>query len=97
MFYGQNEINKTYWGCSINIDINTICLIMFIAESFNINPSNMLTGSHKNQTKKTIVDTAKDLPAYFSRIFPVYVSTSFTFKELAIQRDFPYQGATYVP
>ena len=50
-------------------------LVLFsLVENYGINERNYLTGPHKNQVKKIIIDTAKDWPSYFCRMFPVAVS-----------------------
>lgn len=48
-----------------------------ITESHGINASNYLTGTFKTQVKRIIVDTAKEWPTYFCRLFPVAVSIFF--------------------
>ncbi|XP_052263037.1 unconventional myosin-XV-like isoform X3 [Dreissena polymorpha] len=40
-------------------------------ESHGINAGNYLSGSFKNQVKRIVVDTAKEWPTYFCRLFPV--------------------------
>ena len=43
-------------------------------ESYGINKDNYLAGNFKDQVKKIIVDTAKEWPTYFAKLFPVAVS-----------------------
>ena len=48
--------------------------VLCVTESHGINAGNYLSGAFKQQVKKIIVDTAKEWPTYFSRLFPVAVS-----------------------
>lgn len=48
---------------------------MFIfTESYGVNKDNYLNGNFRDQVKKIIVDTAKEWPTYFAKLFPVAVS-----------------------
>lgn len=45
-----------------------------LSEGHGINQQNYLTKELKPQVKKVIVDTAKEWPTYFCRLFPIAVS-----------------------
>ncbi|CAH1793641.1 unnamed protein product [Owenia fusiformis] len=42
-----------------------------LLESHNVTVENMTSSNHKGQTKRTVVELAKDFPLYFSRLFPI--------------------------
>ncbi|XP_060553902.1 unconventional myosin-XV-like isoform X5 [Ruditapes philippinarum] len=57
-------------GC-IRINKDERIKMRGMLESHGINAGNYLTGTFKPQVKRIIVDTAKEWPTYFCRLFPV--------------------------
>ena len=45
-----------------------------VTDGYGISPTNMTSGSHSDQMKSFVIDSARDWPYYFCRFFPVNVS-----------------------
>lgn len=82
---GRYDLTKLEYRITIHLDVvmeyiqlkvHVIHFISidFVVESYGINKDNYLGGSFKNQVKKIVVDTAKEWPTYFAKLFPVAVS-----------------------
>ena len=42
-----------------------------LLDEYNINLKNIFSGQHKLNTKKNIIEIAKEFPTYFARLYPV--------------------------
>merc|ERR1719242_2887803 len=42
-----------------------------LLDEYNINLKNIFSGQHKLNTKKNIIEVAKEFPTYFARLYPV--------------------------
>ncbi|XP_056017857.1 unconventional myosin-XV-like isoform X8 [Ostrea edulis] len=64
-------VQDVYNGGCVRINKEDRIKMRGMLESYGINKDNYLGGSFKNQVKKIVVDTAKEWPTYFAKLFPV--------------------------
>ncbi|XP_062594386.1 unconventional myosin-XV-like isoform X8 [Saccostrea cucullata] len=64
-------VQDVYNGGCVRINKEDRIKMRGMLESYGINKDNYLGGNFKNQVKKIIVDTAKEWPTYFAKLFPV--------------------------
>ncbi|XP_078318920.1 unconventional myosin-XV-like isoform X3 [Crassostrea virginica] len=64
-------VQDVYNGGCVRINKEDRIKMRGMLESYGINKDNYLAGNFKDQVKKIIVDTAKEWPTYFAKLFPV--------------------------
>nr|XP_034311051.1 unconventional myosin-XV isoform X10 [Crassostrea gigas] len=64
-------VQDVYNGGCVRINKEDRIKMRGMLESYGVNKDNYLNGNFRDQVKKIIVDTAKEWPTYFAKLFPV--------------------------